>query len=172
MKHVALALLCTTILLYGCPPTCDDPCDPECDSDSPCPDPPEEGIGAQLSLLTAHTWVPGTITKDAVPLADEYPYFSNFTLTFSGTLNSDNSNVTNGTYATNDEGQVLPDGNWEFGPDTDAELLMTDPFNGQTEVEYTVNENSLTLKFTRSTSNGRTEAITGEYIFDLVSQTP
>ncbi|MEQ9306507.1 MAG: hypothetical protein RJQ14_21520 [Marinoscillum sp.] len=116
--------------------------------------------------------MPGTITKDAVPLSDEYPYFANFTLTFSGTPNSNKSNVTNGAYATNDEGQVLPDGNWEFGSDTDAELLMTDPFNGQTEVEYTVNENSLTLKFTRSTSNGRTEAITGEYNFDLVSQTP
>lgn len=168
MKQVALVLLCT-VFLFGCPP-CDDPCNPECDSDSPCPNLP--GVEPQLRLLTAHTWIPGTITKDAVPLVDEYPYFANFTLTFSGTPNADKSNVDNGAYDTNDEGQVLPDGNWEFGSNVETELLLTDPFNDQTTVEYTVNENSLTLKFIRGTSSGRTEAITGEYNFNLVPQTP
>ncbi|MEO0331272.1 MAG: hypothetical protein AAF223_06255, partial [Bacteroidota bacterium] len=124
----------------------------------------------QLDLLTAHIWVPGTITKDAATLTAEYPYFENFTLSFSGTVNSERTNVNNGTYTTNDKGEVLPSGSWEFGSDAETELLLTDPFNGPTEVTYSVTENRLRLEFVRDDTNGRTEAISGQYVFDLVPQ--
>lgn len=161
MKHLTWVLI-GTFLLFSCKE--DTPDDPD----------PQAGdlteAATQLDLLEAHTWVPGTITKDGVALADEFPYFADFTLTFSGTLNAEGTNVSNGTYTTNDEGEVLPSGSWEFGSDVKTELLLTDPPNGPTPVTYEVTENSLKLEFNRGNSGARTEAITGRYIFDLEPQ--
>lgn len=164
MRHYSLALLCL-FLLFSCK---------EDNGDDPGPQPPDGETEAeiQLGLLTDQTWVPGTITKDGTDLTEKYPYFADFTLSFSGNINSDGSNVTNGTYDTNDEGSVLPDGSWEFGTNAETTLILTDNFNGQTEVTYNVKQSSLRLQFTRDDSNGRTEAVSGQYVFDLVPQTP
>jgi len=160
MKHLTWVLISTCLLL-------------SCKEDTPSDD--DDGgtdteAAIQLGLLTGKTWVPGTITKDDVALAEEYPYFADFTLTFSGSLNADETNVTNGTYTTSDPGEVLPSGSWEFSSDVETQLELNDPANGPTPVTYSVTESSLQLTFTRGNPGGRTEGITGNYVFDLIPQ--
>lgn len=122
----------------------------------------------QFTLLQAHTWIPGSVTRDGTSLTDD---FADFTLIISGTLNAEKSNVTNGMYETNGKNQVLTNGSWEFNPDVPTTtLLLTDNANGQIEVSYTVTNTSLYLNFVRTVSNGRTTGISGNYIFDLIPQ--
>ena len=137
------------------------------------PEPPETETEAEVQskLLQAHTWVPGTITRDGQAVADDFPAFADFTLKFSGSLNADRTNVTNGTYDTNVDGPILPDGSWELKPGAvKTTLLLTDPANDQIEANYTVSATSLRLSFVRDVSNGRTTEISGNYVFDLVPQ--
>lgn len=150
MKHYTLALLCL-LLLFACE------------------EKPEQPTVAEekLELLRGITWIPGTLTSDNNDLTVIYPSLQSFQLTFSGSLINENTNV-NGTYQTTDNKiGILPSGSWEFKEGNEASTLIMDGI----EVDYTVTSNSLRLDFFRPPPEGsRMEAISGEYIFNLVPQ--
>jgi hypothetical protein len=141
-----------------------------CEEEGPTDDDNDPTIAEErLALIEDIVWVPGDITSDGSDLLELYPSYQNFKLGFGGViLNSDKSNVSNGQYvAEGDKYQIIDRGPWMFKEGDEANILI---MNG-IEVNYAVSENSLRLEFTRTPpTNSRTQAISGDYVFDLVPE--
>ncbi len=153
MRRYTLALWCL-LLLFAC--------------EEETPDSGQDAtiVQERLDQIQRIVWVPGTITSDGNNMLEIYPSLEGFKLVFAGVLDSDRTNV-QGQYQTEgDTYNILGDGPWEFKEGSEATVLL---MNG-IEVNYTVSETALRLEFIRASENSRTQAISGEYTFNLVPE--
>jgi hypothetical protein len=124
----------------------------------------ETAAEKQLNLLSG-TWSAsaGSVTRDATA----EPTYDNFTVTFSGSLNSDKSNVeSSSTYNTNDVTNAFPSGTWTFNGSNVNQILRG---TGITMTIQSISETNLTLAFSLNAdgSTNKTAGLEGAWVFTL-----
>lgn len=117
----------------------------------------------QFEKLSGVTWTVNQVTRDGNTVTDE---FTNFTIVFSGNLNTDKTNV-NGTYTTTNGGEVFPSGTWSFSENSINSLMIRIVNSTQYPTQYSVSDTNLQLSFTYSATGGRTQILDGDYTFSL-----
>ncbi len=129
-------------------------------------DPQDTPAKLRLAELEG-TWsaTAGSVTRDG--LAE--PAYDNFTLTISGTLTDDNTNVVNtSSYTTNDSANpaVFPSGTWAFDGTNVNSIVRGTGIKMNIDG---VTESALVIEFTlnaEGTAN-RTSGLAGSWIFTL-----
>ncbi len=139
-------------------------------SSEPTPETPSQ---LQLGKLTG-TWnaTANSVTRDGTADAS----YDGFTITFGGSNNADNTNVS-GTATTNDVTGTYPSGSWEFNG-TNVNSIIRDGTNSG-RITQTANltgdgaaGSTLVLSFTLNAdgSGSRTAGLTGAWVFTLTKQ--
>ena len=128
---------------------------------------PETAAEIQFNKLRgAWAATANSVTRDTNPET----VYDDFTVTFSGSLNSDRSNVeASSTYTTNDVTDAFPSGTWTFDGDDVTTILRGT--NIRMNIT-TLNETKLVLTFSlnQDGSANRTAGLTGNWTFDLTKQ--
>ena len=109
-------------------------------------------------LLTTNTWGTPLVTHADGNLSDEY---SDFAITF--TTNAVISGF-EGTYIVSSGGHAFndPSGQWKFN---DEQTMIV--FDSGREIQFEVSENKLKLDFTVEESDGRSNGLSGHFVFEL-----
>jgi hypothetical protein len=129
------------------------------------PTPQETAAEKQFNLLSGGTWSASanSVTRDGTA----EPTYDNFTVSFSGTLNSDKSNVeSSSTYNTNDVTNAFPSGSWTFNGSNTNQILRG---TGITMTIQSISETNLTLAFSLNAdgTTNKTAGLAGNWVFTL-----
>jgi hypothetical protein len=111
-----------------------------------------------VQLITATPWSHASVIHASDgDLSDQY---ENFAISFS----KKSENGYEGTYIISNGGYAFPEntGLWKFHDDLDRIV-----FDSGRQIQYDVDENTLHLDFTVSAPGGRTNGLSGHFVFDL-----
>ena len=111
-----------------------------------------------VQLITATPWSHALVTHSTDgDLSDQY---ENFVISFS----KKSEDGYEGTYIISNGGHAFPEntGKWKFHDDLDRIV-----FDSGRQIQYDVSEDTLHLDFTVSAPGGRTNGLTGHFVFDL-----
>lgn len=123
-----------------------------------CDDDEANSKSQDLRLLTSATWSHAEV-KHATD-GDLSQQYENFAISFSKNADAGYD----GTFIVSNGGYAFPEntGKWKFSDD-----LKQIIFDSGRELQYQVNENSLHLDFSVPVPGGRTNGLSGQFVFDL-----